>query len=195
MHWLYLVLKDHKECSTADEITIAAGQKILDPTSAAEYLLQLEKASTNLVNVFKQQSQQAAVSFYILTSPPFPWSCFICYRTKSGTKKNLRIYLQNGWWFVTNHSMKSINPNFDVCLNILIPGLHLISYTATQWKDVSWRWVRIQFRELRKWFRQVVTLLAWEHCVSDWMCRSWTAKLVCLSMCGRPVTSMASLRL
>jgi hypothetical protein len=72
MHRLYLVLKDHKECPTADEIAIAAGQKILDPTSAAEYLLQLEKASTNLVNVFKQQSQRAAVIFYILTSPPFP---------------------------------------------------------------------------------------------------------------------------
>ena len=72
MHRLYLVLKDHKECPTADEIAIAAGQKILDPTSAAEYLLQLEKASTNLVDVFKQQSQWAAVIFYILTSPPFP---------------------------------------------------------------------------------------------------------------------------
>jgi hypothetical protein len=33
MHRLYLVLKDRKERPTADEITIAAGQKILDPTS------------------------------------------------------------------------------------------------------------------------------------------------------------------
>jgi len=72
MHRLYLVLKDRKERPTADKITISAGQKILDPTSAVEYLLQLEKASTNLVDVFKQQSQRAAVIFYILTSPPFP---------------------------------------------------------------------------------------------------------------------------
>jgi hypothetical protein len=62
MHRLYLVLKDCKEPPTDDEIAIAAGRKVLDPTLAADYLLQLEKASTNLVNVFKQQSKQATVS-------------------------------------------------------------------------------------------------------------------------------------
>jgi hypothetical protein len=68
MHRLYLVLKDRKERPTDDEIAIAAGKKILDPTLAADYLLQLEKASTNLENAFKQQSQRAAVSFDILPS-------------------------------------------------------------------------------------------------------------------------------
>jgi len=63
MHRLYLVLKDRKESPTDDEISVAAGRKVLDPAVAADYLLQLEKASTNLVNIFKQQTQRAAVSF------------------------------------------------------------------------------------------------------------------------------------
>ena len=63
MHRLYLVLKDRKEQPTDDEIAIASGRKILEPEKAADYLLELEKASSNLVNIFKQQSQQAAVSF------------------------------------------------------------------------------------------------------------------------------------
>ena len=63
MHQLYLILKDHKEPPTDDEIAIAAGRKVLDPALAADYLVQLEKTSTNLVNAFKQQSQRAVVSF------------------------------------------------------------------------------------------------------------------------------------
>ena len=63
MHRLYLILKDRKEPPTDDEIAIAAGRKVLDPALAADYLVQLEKTSTNLVNAFKQQSQRAVVSF------------------------------------------------------------------------------------------------------------------------------------
>ena len=63
MHRLYLILKDRKEPPTDDEIAIAAGRKVLDPVLAADYLVQLEKTSTNLVNAFKQQSQRAVVSF------------------------------------------------------------------------------------------------------------------------------------
>ena len=63
MHRLYLILKDRKEPPTDDEIAIAAGRKVLDSALADDYLVQLEKTSTNLVNAFKQQSQRAAVSF------------------------------------------------------------------------------------------------------------------------------------
>ena len=63
MHQLYLVLKDCKEPPTDDEIAIASGRKILEPEKATDYLLKLEKASSNLINIFKQQSQWAAVSF------------------------------------------------------------------------------------------------------------------------------------
>jgi hypothetical protein len=63
MHRLYLVLKDRKESLTVDEIVIAAGRKVLDPALAADYLIQLDRASANLVDVFKRQSQRAAVSF------------------------------------------------------------------------------------------------------------------------------------
>ena len=91
MHRLYLVLKDHKEPPTNDEIAIASGQKGLDPASAADYLLQLEKASTNLVDVFKQQSQQAAVCF--LENLLFTQTDCVChYRMTNGTRKNLRDY-------------------------------------------------------------------------------------------------------
>ena len=48
MHRLYLILKDHKEPPTNDEIAIAAGRKVLDPALAADYLVQLEKTSTIL---------------------------------------------------------------------------------------------------------------------------------------------------
>lgn len=40
---------------------MAQGQKALDPTTAADYLLQLEKASSNVAQMFAQQSQRAAV--------------------------------------------------------------------------------------------------------------------------------------
>ena len=68
MHRLYLCLKDRDEPPTDDEIAIASGQKTLDPSKAAEYLLKLEKATSNIVDAFKQQNQQAAVSLVIYFS-------------------------------------------------------------------------------------------------------------------------------
>ena len=63
MHQLYLALKNcpASEPPTEDEIAMAQGQKALDPATAAKYLLQLEKASSNVAQMFAQQSQQAAV--------------------------------------------------------------------------------------------------------------------------------------
>ena len=53
---LFLYLKDHNESPTEDEIVIASGKKTLDPNKAAEYLVKLEKASSNLVDAFSQQN-------------------------------------------------------------------------------------------------------------------------------------------
>jgi hypothetical protein len=61
MYRLYLLLKDRVEPPTDEEKAIAAGLKSLDAATAAEYLKHLEKASTNIVNLFNQQHQQAAV--------------------------------------------------------------------------------------------------------------------------------------
>lgn len=65
MHRLYLVLKERSEGADEDEIAIAQGRKPLDSTKANEYLQQLEKASTNITQMFVQQSQRAAVSLHI----------------------------------------------------------------------------------------------------------------------------------
>ena len=67
MYRLYLVLKEKSEGANEDEIAIAQGQKPLDPTKASEYLQQLEKASTDIVQLFSQQSQRAVVSLHIFT--------------------------------------------------------------------------------------------------------------------------------
>ncbi|KAG0693873.1 hypothetical protein DFH29DRAFT_815918, partial [Suillus ampliporus] len=62
MYRLYLYLKDRAEPPTEDEVAMASGKKILDPTQAAEYLLQLEKASSNIVEAFNHQNQRVAVA-------------------------------------------------------------------------------------------------------------------------------------
>ena len=64
MHRLYLLLKDCAEPPTEEEKAIATTHKSLNPTTAAEYLKKLEKASVNIVNLFNQQHQQMAVSFF-----------------------------------------------------------------------------------------------------------------------------------
>lgn len=68
MYRLYLLLKDRTEPPTEEEKAIAAACKSLDPTMAAEYLKKLEKASTNIVDLFNQQHRQTAVSFFPCSS-------------------------------------------------------------------------------------------------------------------------------
>jgi hypothetical protein len=69
MHRLYLALKNRpaSEPPTEDEIAMAQGRKALDPATAADYLLKLEKASSNVAQLFVQQSQRAAVSLRSFT--------------------------------------------------------------------------------------------------------------------------------
>jgi hypothetical protein len=62
MYRLFLLLKGRKEPPTDEEKAIAAGEMVLDPTKATEYLVQLDKASTSIVDIFTQQHQHAAVS-------------------------------------------------------------------------------------------------------------------------------------
>jgi hypothetical protein len=67
MHRLYLALKNRptSEPPTEDEIAITQGRKVLDPSTATDYLLKLEKASSNVAQMFVQQSQRAAVSLCV----------------------------------------------------------------------------------------------------------------------------------
>lgn len=70
MFRLYQVLQTHKEQPTEDEIAIASGKKLLDSSEASNYLLKLEKASANVLQMFSQQQQQAAVKFPNFVSCP-----------------------------------------------------------------------------------------------------------------------------
>jgi hypothetical protein len=62
MFHLYLHLKLRAEPPTEKEVVIASGKKILDPTKATEYLLKLERSSSNIIDAFNDQNQWAAVS-------------------------------------------------------------------------------------------------------------------------------------
>ncbi|KAG2362861.1 hypothetical protein BDR07DRAFT_977819 [Suillus spraguei] len=64
MFRLYLHLKLHAEPPTEEEIAIASGKKILDPTKATEYLLKLERSSSNITDAFNDQNQRAAVDAF-----------------------------------------------------------------------------------------------------------------------------------
>jgi hypothetical protein len=61
MYRLFLLLKDRNEPPTEDEIAIGAGKKVLDPTAANEYLVQLEKSSSKLIDALHQQNERTAV--------------------------------------------------------------------------------------------------------------------------------------
>jgi hypothetical protein len=94
MYWLFLLLKDRIEPPNEEEKAIAAGRKSLDAATAAEYLKQLEKASTNIVDLFNQQNWQAAVS-------SFPHShlqliCNIDHRSKAGIRRHSKDFFLNG---------------------------------------------------------------------------------------------------
>jgi hypothetical protein len=62
MYRLYSVLKSRSTPPTAEEEALASGQKILDPGKATEYLVQLEKASNNVIAAFQQQAQNNMVN-------------------------------------------------------------------------------------------------------------------------------------
>ncbi|KAG2041342.1 hypothetical protein BDR03DRAFT_979344 [Suillus americanus] len=96
MYRLYLYLKDRAEPPTEDEVAMASGKKILDPTQAAEYLLQLEKASSNIVEAFNHQNQK-------------PTGIRIC----------LSSFSLNGWSHVTSRLKKLTGSSFVVFSSIL----------------------------------------------------------------------------
>jgi hypothetical protein len=61
MYRLFLLLKDRNEPPIEDEITIGAEKKALDPTAANEYLVQLEKSSSKLIDAYHRQNEWTAV--------------------------------------------------------------------------------------------------------------------------------------
>ena len=64
MYQLYLLLKDHTEPPMEEEKAIATSHKSLDAVTTAEYIKKLEKASTNIVNLFNLQHWKTIVSCF-----------------------------------------------------------------------------------------------------------------------------------
>ena len=136
MYRLYLLLKDHAEPPTDEEKAIAAGRKSLDAATAAKYLKHLEKASTNIVDLFNQQHQQAAVG---------PFLAHICnlisdifyYSNKLGIRKPSRGFLVNGSLHAINPSMKSRSPNFAGYFSTHTFNCHFMSLIVPPSKNVS----------------------------------------------------------
>jgi hypothetical protein len=100
MHQLYLVLKDHDEPPTPNEIAFASGKKVLDLKSEADYLQKLE----DTMEAFALQESQAAVHLQIIFCVK-SLTYFIIFTRVHGIKKILNAYLQNGLLHVTNHLM------------------------------------------------------------------------------------------
>ena len=94
MYRLFLILKDHEEPLTDEEVAIASGNKTLDPTKAAEYLVKLEKASATIVDAFAKQNRQAAVHTHCSLFGDLLTKYF---RILIGIRKHLSGSLLNGW--------------------------------------------------------------------------------------------------
>jgi hypothetical protein len=63
MYRLYVAMKERSSDQiTADEISIAAGKKILDPGALSQFLQKLESTSTTIQKAFEKQVNAAAVS-------------------------------------------------------------------------------------------------------------------------------------
>ncbi|KAG2028952.1 hypothetical protein BDR03DRAFT_1019113 [Suillus americanus] len=99
MYRLYLYLKDRAEPPTEDEVAMASGKKILDPTQAAEYLLQLEKPRAIL-------SRLSTTRISELLKP-------------TGIRICLSSFSLNGWSHVTSHLKKLTGSSFVVFSSIL----------------------------------------------------------------------------
>src|SRR5882762_1782825 len=115
MHCLYLILKDQEEPPTEEEKDIAAGKKSLDQACAAEYLVEMEKASMSIINLFNQQHQHAAVCFY---HQKVHFTHHSPHRSKIGIRKSLSNSSQIGLLLVTSPLMKLRNLSFGISSNI-----------------------------------------------------------------------------
>ena len=62
MYHLYLIPKDYNEPPTKEEKAIAAAKQILDPSKATEYLKPLQRASTGIIEAFKNQHQNVVMA-------------------------------------------------------------------------------------------------------------------------------------
>lgn len=61
MYRLYTVLKLQGSPPSDDELSMAQGKKTLDPNTADQYLISLEKASNNLDQIFQSQAMANVV--------------------------------------------------------------------------------------------------------------------------------------
>ena len=62
MYRLYEVLKARPEPPTAEELDTVTGRTKLDTSTAGEYILKLEKASSNIMEALQRQAARATVS-------------------------------------------------------------------------------------------------------------------------------------
>lgn len=98
MYRLYVVLKDQGEPPTADEIAIASGRQVLDPTKAAAYLDQLKKASTTIVDLFHHQAEETKARNCTFFYPFYVLNICRSLRTRGRLliKRYLKIIFTNG---------------------------------------------------------------------------------------------------
>ena len=65
MYKLFTILKLWKSPPTKDELSVAQGTKTLDSATTDQYLLELEKATNSLDQMFQKQVTKNAVSYLI----------------------------------------------------------------------------------------------------------------------------------
>lgn len=61
MYRLFTILKLRNSPPTEDELSVARGTKALDSNTADQYLLELEKATNSLDQMFQKQAMKNAV--------------------------------------------------------------------------------------------------------------------------------------
>lgn len=63
MHRLYLTMKNRApDQITKEEISVASGQRIMDPAAVSAFICQVESANQDIRRAFEKQAQIAAVS-------------------------------------------------------------------------------------------------------------------------------------
>ena len=143
MYQLYLLLKDNTEPPMEEEKTIAASHWSLDAVTTAEYIKKLEKAFTNIVDLFNLQHQKTIVRCFPCSHLQGKQPAFFTTGDNLGSGLHLRGFSLNGLWLVTNLLMWLRSPSFASFLSIPISNHHFMSLIVPLSKHMLWRWERI----------------------------------------------------
>lgn len=199
MFRLYEALKERPadQPVTQEDINIASGQKVLDPTQATKYMANLEAASENIRSAFQKQVENAEVG---VQNPILLFvSAYIASRDH-GTKTSLSGLLLNGLLRVTSPLMNSTSLSSALCLHMLTTHHRASKFlTVTPFEEELWTWVMRRLSRLSGcsryvFFLQMETLLCsvLNHRATRLKLRG---KSVCPSMHGPQSTTMHFLRL